>query len=120
MPRAPPVTTATLPLNERGVLDMVSIMASRPTNPLVLCSGSQEGAARDVRGERPDVAVDEHRPPVRLQLEARITALLDRPLLLGREPADERLAVADPRQRRPQQLTRAVVVERREQAQLAV
>ena len=47
MPRAPPVTTATLPLSERGDLDMPSIMATdhEPIAQIELCPFEQVGVA---------------------------------------------------------------------------
>src|SRR4051812_20843810 len=47
MPRAPPVTTATLPLRERGVLDIRSIMAAdqQPVAQIERWTSDQVGVA---------------------------------------------------------------------------
>src|SRR6476469_9653096 len=119
MPRAPPVTTATLPLSERGVLDMASIMATHSALSLVLCSGSQERAVRQIGAERPDVTAEEHRPAIGSQLEPGVTALLDRPLLGGGEPFGRGLALRGTEERGAQELACAALIKRSQQSEAA-
>src|SRR3954454_13155047 len=80
MPRAPPVTTATLPLRERGVLDMSSIMAAheQPIAQVEFSTGEKAGVAVrpytgfQITGERAHAALTNRR----IQLDERGNGLL--------------------------------------------
>src|SRR5688500_12535220 len=107
MPRAPPVTTAVLPLSERGCLAMLFRSSSGDD-----VSTLQVRAAGKVGRERADVSGGEHAAAVREQVQPRLDADLDRPLLAcGHELHVRLLAeLGDPGERRPQQVARGGVV----------